>query len=124
MPHRKVVAKKLGKLLSAISNPYRIRIIAELKDKEMCVTELKTALELASSGVSHHLSVLKALGVVKERREGHHVYYRLVHRDLAPWLIDGVKFIEPDSDSSKELARAITLTKSKWLGADKVSSRS
>lgn len=115
MPKRDFVAKRLEKLLSSISHHSRIRIIAELGNRELCVSELKDILGISSSSVSRHLSVLKSAGTVSERREGHHVYYNLTDQELAVWLIDAIKFIEPDQEKTRDLSRAIKQTQLKWL---------
>lgn len=124
MPHRKIVSKKLGKMLSSISHHARIRIIAELHNNERCVSELKDLLSISSSSVSHHLSVLKAINVVRERRDGHHVFYSLTNPRIALWLIEAVSFIEPDLSVNKELTQAIRKTQSNWLSREKAASPS
>ena len=125
MPTRDFVAKRLEKLLSSISHHSRIRIIAELGNQELCVSELKDTLGVSSSSVSRHLSVLKSTGTVSERRDGHHVYYSLTDQELATWLIDAIKFIEPDQAKTRDLSKAIKQTQLKWLhtSEDKAPSR-
>ena len=69
--------EQIAELFKALSDPTRVRIIAELVSHEACVHDLATALGLTQSAVSHQLRLLRHLQVVRSRREGRHVYYRL-----------------------------------------------
>lgn len=46
-------------------------------EHELCVCELTEALELSQPKVSRHLSQLRNMGIVSDRRQGQWVYYRL-----------------------------------------------
>ncbi|HNT73242.1 MAG: DNA-binding transcriptional repressor ArsR [Methanosaeta sp. PtaU1.Bin055] len=61
----------------AMADPFRLAILQLLRDGELCVCEIMTALERPQSSTSHHLSILKRAGLVKERREGKWSRYRL-----------------------------------------------
>jgi len=64
-------------IFKALSDTNRLKIIKLLKEGELCVCELTTALSTSQSTVSHHLSVLKNAGLIKERKEGKWSYFRL-----------------------------------------------
>jgi ArsR family transcriptional regulator len=64
-------------IFKALSDINRLKIIKLLKEGELCVCELTTALSTSQSTVSHHLSVLKNAGLIKERKEGKWSYFRL-----------------------------------------------
>ena len=55
----------------------RLRILHALLPGELCVCDLSEALGMTSSAVSHQLAVLKGARLVRHRREGKVVYYRL-----------------------------------------------
>ncbi|MDQ1313514.1 MAG: hypothetical protein QG605_2053, partial [Euryarchaeota archaeon] len=59
------------------ADPCRLRILKLLKEGELCVCEIMTALSKPQSSTSHHLSILREAGLVKERRDGKWSYYRL-----------------------------------------------
>jgi len=61
----------------AAADPCRLRILMLLKEGELCVCEIMTALKKPQSSTSHHLSILREAGLVKERRDGKWSYYRL-----------------------------------------------
>lgn len=117
MPRRSFVSKELGKLLSVLSHPQRIRIIEELRSRELDVNSLQAQLGLTHSGVSQHLSVLRSHRLVTERREGRHVHYHLTQPRLAQWLLGGLEFLEGSLTQAEEMREALEETKTLW-GAD------
>jgi len=64
-------------VFKAAADPCRLRILKLLKEGELCVCEIMTALKKPQSSTSHHLSILREAGLVKERRDGKWSYYRL-----------------------------------------------
>ena len=54
----------------AMANESRLRIVGLLAERERSVQELAVLLELKEPTVSHHLTALKALGLVSARPEG------------------------------------------------------
>jgi len=73
--HRSTVFKALG-------DETRLRIIALLQIRELCVCEIMVALGLTQPTTSHHLMILKNAGVVDDRKEGKWVFYRLADPTL------------------------------------------
>lgn len=69
--------KSLVQLFKALSDPNRIRIIKMLAEKPLCVCEITAILNLATSTVSKHLSILKNAGFIFEHKEGKWVNYHL-----------------------------------------------
>lgn len=63
--------------LTAIGDPTRLRIVAALAIRELCVCDLAATLGLSQSAVSHQLRLLRRLGIVRSRRAGRLVYYAL-----------------------------------------------
>ena len=74
----KLEVKPVSRLLKALADETRLRIVALLSHGELCVCHVQEALGLSQSNVSRHLAVLRAAGVVEDRRDGTWVYYRLV----------------------------------------------
>ena len=66
-----------------MGHPVRLRILAMLRDGELCVCQMTALLELATSTVSAHLADLKRAGLVSERKDGRWVFYRLARRGAA-----------------------------------------
>ncbi|MGG0656672.1 ArsR/SmtB family transcription factor [Rummeliibacillus pycnus] len=65
----------VSQTFKAISDPTRIRILNLLCKREHSVNEISETLNLKQSTVSHQLSFLKNLRLVKFRREGTTLYY-------------------------------------------------
>lgn len=66
-----------AKIFKAPSDVNRLKIVQLLKERELCACELTLALSNSQSTVSHHLSVLKNAGLIKEKKEGKWSYFRL-----------------------------------------------
>ncbi|MCJ7446009.1 MAG: metalloregulator ArsR/SmtB family transcription factor [Methanotrichaceae archaeon] len=64
-------------VFKAAADPCRIRILKLLKEGELCVCEIMTALNRPQSTTSHHLSILREAGLIRERRAGKWLHYRL-----------------------------------------------
>ena len=60
-----------------LGDPGRLRIVQALAVEELCVCDLATFLGASSSAVSHQLRLLRQARLVKSRRDGKVVYYRL-----------------------------------------------
>jgi ArsR family transcriptional regulator, nickel/cobalt-responsive transcriptional repressor len=70
-------AAKCAKMLQAIAEPNRIRIIEALRTGSMNVTQLATELNVEIVNVSHHLGVLRHAGLVEDQKDGRFVVYSL-----------------------------------------------
>lgn len=111
MPDRVLITKELAELLGVLAHPHRIRIVEELRGgEEKDVNSLQAELGISHSSVSQHLSLLRAHRIVLERREGRHVFYRLRQPEMASWLTDALRFLEPD----REIGSAVERVRSLW----------
>ncbi len=114
MPHRVLVAQQLAAMFSVLSHPVRVRIVVELRAGELCVNSLQDILGIRQSAVSQHLALLKSHNLIKERRDGRHVLYRLAIPQMAAWLVDGIPLIVPNDSDSKLLKSAAQRALSQW----------
>jgi len=73
--------KQAAQSFKALSDETRLRILALLRDGELCVCELMSVLDLPQSTVSRHLAYLKNSGFVSDRRRGTWMHYRLIEDD-------------------------------------------
>lgn len=64
------------RILGALADPTRLRILAALKENELSVAELQEVLGVGQSRISNHLSQLKSVGLLKDRRDGQKSFYR------------------------------------------------
>ncbi len=78
----------------ALADSNRLRVVAALMyQDELCVCQVTALLDLATATVSRHMSILHSAGLVKSRKKGRWVYYRLSEtfpRALREWLEDSI----------------------------------
>lgn len=97
--------KEFIKIMKAVSDPMRVKILKMLQQKVMCVCEIQEALGLAQSSTSNHLKLLEDAGFITFYKEGLWVNYRLVDnsdnpyvksllKDFKTWLEDEDEIIE------------------------------
>ena len=73
------VFKQQARVLKALANESRLMIIDSLNNKGECsVGELTDLVGSDVSTISKHLALLRANGIVEDRRQGTTVYYRLL----------------------------------------------
>ncbi len=70
-------AALVAELFGALSDTSRVRIIGALTGGELSVGELAHVVGISHSAVSHHLRHLRQMQLVRARKEGRYVYYRL-----------------------------------------------
>lgn len=64
-------------LFKVLSDPTRIKILYAISKHDICVNDIATILNMTQSAVSHQLKNLKQASLIKSRREGQTIYYRL-----------------------------------------------
>ena len=67
----------LSSYFSAIASKQRLIILNVLKERDMCVCELEAILDKSQSTISHHLSKLKTVGLIRGWKKGNYTYYGL-----------------------------------------------
>ncbi len=77
--------KELVRVMKALSDPNRVKILKMLQHRELCVCELQAALGVAQPTVSRHLKVLEHAGLVSYKKDGLWVNYRLSDGDSSPY---------------------------------------
>ncbi|MGD2127533.1 MAG: metalloregulator ArsR/SmtB family transcription factor [Desulfobacteraceae bacterium] len=77
--------KDFLKVMKALSDPNRIKIIKMLQHKSMCVCEMREALGVAQPTVSKHLKLLEDAGLVASHKDGLWVNYHLTNGASTPY---------------------------------------
>jgi DNA-binding transcriptional ArsR family regulator len=114
VPARALVSREMAALLNVLAHPHRVRIVQELRESELDVNGLQALLDISHSRVSQHLSILRSNRIVVERRDGRHVFYRLVQPELAAWLRDGFRFLTSGSRHTEEIKEAVERSRELW----------
>lgn len=86
--------KKMVKVLKALSDPNRLRIMKILQMRTMCVCELQYTLALAQSSISKHVKILEEADLVMSKKEGLWVNYSLCQNPENPYSKDMLKTLE------------------------------
>jgi len=83
----------IKKYLNTLAEPNRLAILSFLKDGEKCACEIHPKLKLPQNLSSHHLKVLKDLGLLKSRREGTKILYSRNEKVLKNYQLELTKII-------------------------------
>ena len=89
--------KPFVRVMKALSDPNRARVIKLLEDRSLCVCEIQKGLGLAQPTVSSHMKILEDAGLVNKERQGTWMIYsqavdsespyvRAMLNDLRNWL--------------------------------------
>ncbi|MGH3085503.1 MAG: ArsR/SmtB family transcription factor [Gaiellaceae bacterium] len=76
------LAQLIARRFRVIGEPMRIRLLDSLREGEATVGELAETLAASQQNVSKHLGVLADAGIVGRRKQGNHVYYRVVDEGI------------------------------------------
>ncbi len=77
--------KEFIKVMKALSDPNRVKLIKMLQKRTMCVCEIQAALGIAQPTVSKHLKILEDAGLVGREKEGLWVNYSLTDGSRSPY---------------------------------------
>jgi ArsR family transcriptional regulator, arsenate/arsenite/antimonite-responsive transcriptional repressor len=86
--------KEFIKVMKAVSDVSRVKILKMLQHRVMCVCEVQSALGTAQSTASKHLKILEEAGVITSFRDGLWVNFRLADGSQSPYaanLIGNIK---------------------------------
>jgi DNA-binding transcriptional ArsR family regulator len=85
---------QLTAVLKTLADPTRRAVFERIAgEREIAATALVKGTKVSQPAVSQHLRALRDAGLVMERREGRHVYYRPAPRGLAP-MIDWLSYYQ------------------------------
>lgn len=79
-----------SEVFKAMGHPIRLGIIELLQGGELCVCEIVEYVGTGISNISKHLSMLKKVGIVADRRDGLRIMYRLT----MPCALDFARCVE------------------------------
>jgi len=80
-----VDSEKLARIFKVLSVDKRVRMIALLKTRSLCVNALARDLDITPAAVSQHLRVLRDADIVLAEKKGYFVHYRVNEATLAAW---------------------------------------
>lgn len=77
--------KEFIKVMKALSDPNRVKLVKMLQKRTLCVCEVRAVLGIAQPTVSKHLKILEGAGLVDRRKEGLWVNYSLTDGGRSPY---------------------------------------
>lgn len=98
-------AHDLAAIFSVLADPTRVRIVQALAERELCVCDLANIVGLRQSTVSHQLRLLRALRIVRFRKEGRVAYYNLDDQHVSALLAQGLAHAREASGSAAGAGR-------------------
>jgi len=104
--------KSFLKVMKALSDPNRVKIIKLLQQKMMCVCELQGALKIAQPTVSKHLKILEEAGMVDYTKDGLWVNYFLADGSASPYassVLGNLKHWLEEDPEIAELVKKVPL---------------
>lgn len=87
----------MDEIFKALAEESRLRILALLLHKELCVCELENCLNLKQSNISRHLATLKNCGILDSTKQAQWAYYKIDknfienHHHLWIYLVEKLK---------------------------------
>jgi DNA-binding transcriptional ArsR family regulator len=103
------LAELIARRFRVIGEPMRIRLLDRLRDGEATVGELSEALSASQQNISKHLAVLADVGILGRRKEGNHVYYRVVDEGVYALCEAVCGSVRQQLRSLNELVTGVTL---------------
>ncbi len=84
---------KLADFFKIMGDATRCKLLFALLQNEMCVCDLANVLSMTKSSISHQLSKMKDVGLVKCRKSGKTVYYSLDDNHISEIFEVGIEHV-------------------------------
>ena len=99
--------KEFIKVMKALSDPNRIKIVKMLQQREMCVCEIQSVLGTAQSTASKHLKLLEDAGLVSYQKDGLWVNYQLANGSQSPFAASLIGNLRHWLNDSPEIMKIV-----------------
>lgn len=85
-----------AQLFKVLMHPARLAILDVLRTGEACVCHIEATLGYRQAYISQQLMVLRAAGLVEDRRDGWNIYYRVIKPQVFS-IIDAARAVNGES---------------------------
>ena len=85
--------RELLAVMKALADSSRLRIVAALHGRELCLCQIVELVGLATSTVSRHMSILEQARLVDARKDGRWTYFRLAGDQGRPEANDAAALV-------------------------------
>jgi DNA-binding transcriptional ArsR family regulator len=87
-------AAHVAELFRAFSDTSRVRILSAIVEQEINISALAEMVGVTESAVSHHMRGLRQMRLVKSRRDGKEVYYRVDDPHIIALFRQGLRHVQ------------------------------
>ena len=112
--------KDFLKVMKALSDSNRVKIIKMLQHKTMCVCEMREALQIAQPTVSKHLKILEDAGLIDFKKDGLWANYYLTDGRKSAYassLLGNLRhWLEDETDIAELIKRLPNIRREKICG--------
>lgn len=95
--------RDLIKVMKALSDPGRVKMLKLLQRRTLCVCELQAALGLSQPNISKHLRVLQEAGLVDSKKDGLWVNYSTAQGSHNPYAAETLERLKGWLEEDPEL---------------------
>ncbi len=88
--------ENLSEFFKIFSDPTRLKILMELLNGELCVSDISSKINMSPSAVSHQLMYLRQTKAVKKRKDGNVIYYRIADSHIETIIKYGLEHISEE----------------------------
>jgi DNA-binding transcriptional ArsR family regulator len=99
-------AEQEASIFRALADPTRRQILEDLRAGESSAGEIAARFPISGPSISRHLAVLRAAGLVRERRAGNRIIYALAPDRLALGVGRFISAVCPEQVVLRRLRRA------------------
>jgi len=107
--------RELTKMLKALSDESRLRVLSLVLERECCVCEVMQAMNISQSRASRSLTALYDAGILRQRKDGRWVLYSIDNEGMKEYTNDivlavskalmGNPLVEEDRERLKKAER-------------------
>ncbi len=97
--------KAFIRVMKALSDPNRVKMMKMLQTRPLCVCEIKTALDIAQSTASKHLKILEDAELVRSFKDGLWVNYSLSNGSGSPYSASMIGNLKHWLDNESEILK-------------------
>ena len=90
----RAACEKAAGIFRALGDTARLQMLAMLSEGDLCVTEIADRLGDSLSAVSQRLKLLRSERIVRQRREGKHIFYSFADRHVAEMISNAMAHAE------------------------------
>ena len=96
------------KVMKALSDPNRIKMLKLLQHQSLCVCELRFALDISQPNASKHLKLLEDAGLVDSKKEGLWINYSIADGKDSPYAASLLGNLKHWLDDEPDVIKLVT----------------